>query len=68
MGPASRNIGMNEGKNQKIQFEYFAGKSDFLLDIKYNTGGYRCHVLGRFRLHENVIKIKELASVIFWIG
>ena len=31
MGPVSKNIGMDEEKNQKIQFEYFAGKSDFLI-------------------------------------
>ena len=34
MGPVSKNIGMDEEKNQKIQFEYLAGKSDFF-DIFY---------------------------------
>ena len=29
MGSLSKNIGMDEVKNQKTQSEYFAGKSDF---------------------------------------
>ena len=29
MGSLSKNIGMDEVKNQKILSEYFAGKSDF---------------------------------------